>query len=119
MSEGRWRITVTAPDWGEDHLTLDAIVAFVDDLPELTGLRVTQRDRRVDVTIDHEDINLLDVALLVSLLRLTEALMDADDVTVVVVSSANPDFFIAHFDITEVFPGFGTIQNLPFYGPDN
>ncbi|MCO1657544.1 zf-HC2 domain-containing protein [Pseudonocardia humida] len=31
MSEGRWRITVTAPDWGEDHLTLDAIVAFVDD----------------------------------------------------------------------------------------
>lgn len=31
MSEGRWRITVTAPDWGEDHLTLDAIVAYVDD----------------------------------------------------------------------------------------
>jgi len=31
VSEGRWRITVTAPDWGEDHLTLDAVVAFVDD----------------------------------------------------------------------------------------
>jgi anti-sigma factor RsiW len=31
VSEGRWRITVTAPDWGEDHLTLDAIVAYVDD----------------------------------------------------------------------------------------
>lgn len=31
MSEGRWRITVTTPDWGEDHLTLDAVVAFVDD----------------------------------------------------------------------------------------
>jgi hypothetical protein len=31
VSEGRWRISVTAPDWGEDHLTLDAIVAFVDD----------------------------------------------------------------------------------------
>ena len=31
MSEGRWRISVTAPDWGEDHLTLDAIVAYVDD----------------------------------------------------------------------------------------
>ncbi len=31
MSEGRWRFSVTAPDWGEDHLTLDAIVAFVDE----------------------------------------------------------------------------------------
>jgi anti-sigma factor RsiW len=31
VSEGRWRITVTAPDWGEDHLTLDAVVAYVDD----------------------------------------------------------------------------------------
>jgi anti-sigma factor RsiW len=31
VSEGRWRISVTAPDWGEDHLTLDAIVAYVDD----------------------------------------------------------------------------------------
>ena len=77
-------------------------MAFVDDLPELTGLRVTQRDRRVDVTIDHGDINLLDVALLVSLLRLTEALMEADDVTVVVLSSADPDFFIAHFDVATI-----------------
>ncbi|WP_214404523.1 zf-HC2 domain-containing protein [Pseudonocardia lacus] len=31
MSEGRWRITVSAPDWGVDHLSLDAVVAFVDD----------------------------------------------------------------------------------------
>ena len=30
MNEGRWRITVTAPDWGSDHLSSDAIVAFVD-----------------------------------------------------------------------------------------
>ncbi|WP_433278686.1 anti-sigma factor family protein [Pseudonocardia xinjiangensis] len=31
MSEGRWRITVTPPDWGQDHLSSDAIVAYVDD----------------------------------------------------------------------------------------
>lgn len=31
MSDGRWRITVTTPDWGQDHLSLDAIVAYVDD----------------------------------------------------------------------------------------
>jgi anti-sigma factor RsiW len=31
VSEGRWRITVTPPDWGQDHLSSDAIVAYVDD----------------------------------------------------------------------------------------
>lgn len=77
-------------------------MSFVDDLPELTGLRVAQRGRRVDVTIDHGEINLLDVPLLVSLLRLTTALEAADDVTVVVVRSANPDFFIAHFDVAAI-----------------
>lgn len=30
MRDGRWRITVTAPDWGQDHLTSDAVVAYVD-----------------------------------------------------------------------------------------
>lgn len=77
-------------------------MSFADDLPDLTGLRVSQRGARVDVTIDHGDINLLDVPLLVSLLRLTEALELAEDVTVVVVRSANPDFFIAHFDVAAI-----------------
>jgi anti-sigma factor RsiW len=31
VSSGRWRISVTTPDWGHDHLSSDAIVAFVDD----------------------------------------------------------------------------------------
>jgi anti-sigma factor RsiW len=31
VSSGRWRISVTTPDWGDDHLSSDAIVAFVDD----------------------------------------------------------------------------------------
>lgn len=35
MSEARRRFSVSTPDWGEAHLTLDAIVAFVDD--ELTA----------------------------------------------------------------------------------
>lgn len=30
MADGRWRITVTPPDWGQDHLSLEAVVAFVD-----------------------------------------------------------------------------------------
>lgn len=31
MTNGRWRITVATPDWGPGHLSLDAIVAYVDD----------------------------------------------------------------------------------------
>jgi anti-sigma factor RsiW len=31
VSSGRWRISVTTPDWGHDHLSSDAIVAYVDD----------------------------------------------------------------------------------------
>jgi anti-sigma factor RsiW len=31
VSDGRWRITVSPPDWGQDHLSSDAIVAYVDD----------------------------------------------------------------------------------------
>ena len=30
MADGRWRISVTAPDWGQDHLSLEAVVAYVD-----------------------------------------------------------------------------------------
>ena len=43
MSSGRWRISVTTPDWGHDHLSSDAIVAFVDDeLGPGPHLRATQ-----------------------------------------------------------------------------
>jgi anti-sigma factor RsiW len=31
VSSGRWRISVTTPDWGHDHLSSDAIVAYVDE----------------------------------------------------------------------------------------
>ncbi len=43
MSSGRWHISVTTPDWGHDHLSSDAIVAFVDDeLAPGPHLRATQ-----------------------------------------------------------------------------
>ncbi|TQM02333.1 anti-sigma factor family protein [Pseudonocardia kunmingensis] len=43
MSSGRWRISVTTPDWGHDHLSSDAIVAYVDDeLAPGPQLRATQ-----------------------------------------------------------------------------
>jgi anti-sigma factor RsiW len=43
VNGGRWRISVTAPDWGQDHLSSDAIVAYVDDeLAQRPHMRATQ-----------------------------------------------------------------------------
>ena len=43
MTDARWRISVTTPDWGQDHLSLDAVVAYVDDeLAPGPHLRATQ-----------------------------------------------------------------------------
>jgi enoyl-CoA hydratase/carnithine racemase len=58
------------------------------------------------VTIDHPPINLFDVVLMGELARVGQELESDDDVRVVVFQSANPDFFIAHADVT-------LIQQLP------
>ena len=51
------------------------------------------------VTIDHPPINLFDLPLMLDLARCGEALAADDEVRVVVVCSAHPDFFIAHADV--------------------
>ena len=59
-----------------------------------------------NVTIDHPPINLFDATLMGEMARLSSELGDDDDVRVIVFRSANPDFFIAHADVT-------LIQQLP------
>lgn len=61
-------------------------------------LRVEVDGRILWVTIDNPPINLITRGLLVDLLRFTERAR-ADDATVVVLQSANPEFFMAHFDV--------------------
>jgi enoyl-CoA hydratase/carnithine racemase len=51
------------------------------------------------VTIDHPPINLFDMALIVEMNTVGLELEADDSVRVVVIDSANPDFFIAHADI--------------------
>jgi len=58
------------------------------------------------VTIDHPPINLFDLALIQEMDRVGRDLTDDPDVRVVVLDSANPDFFIAHADVS-------LIQRLP------
>src|SRR5262245_18543327 len=50
-------------------------------------------------TIDHPPINLFDLALMLELDRFGRGVEADDDVRVVVVDSANPEFFIAPADV--------------------
>lgn len=69
-------------------------------LDSLTTLRVTQDGPVARVLIDHGEINLMDAAIMGDLWRLVKWLRTAGDhVRVVVLESANPDFFIAHVDL--------------------
>lgn len=54
------------------------------------------------VTIDHPPINLFDLQLYPEMARLAGELAADDDVRVVVLRSANPEFFIAHFDVSVI-----------------
>jgi enoyl-CoA hydratase/carnithine racemase len=58
------------------------------------------------VTIDHPPINLFDLALIGDMDRLGRELAEDSNVRVVVFSSADPEFFIAHADVS-------LIQQLP------
>jgi len=66
---------------------------------EYDTLRVVVDDGIARVTIDHPPINLLDLALMLDLARCGEALEEDDDVRVVIVDAADPEFFIAHADV--------------------
>jgi enoyl-CoA hydratase/carnithine racemase len=50
-------------------------------------------------TIDHPPINLLNLQLLAEIGRLTQEVAADDDVRVLIVDSADPEFFIAHADV--------------------
>ena len=58
------------------------------------------------VTIDSPPINLMTLAMVDDLQRLSDEVAADDDVKVIVFKSANEDYFIAHFDVTvlEQFP---------------
>lgn len=69
-------------------------------------LRVDLQQGVARVTLDNGPINLLDKPMFKELLRLTDQLATDDRVRVVLLCSANPAYFIAHFDV-------GLILNFP------
>jgi enoyl-CoA hydratase/carnithine racemase len=77
---------------------------------ELELLHVQVTGRVATVTIDAPPVNVITVPLLRELLACLEDLAADDDVTVLLLRSADPDFFLAHFDV-------GVILAVPADGP--
>lgn len=70
-----------------------------NDEPQYQHLRLERDGRRAVLTIDNPPINLITRELYRDLVAASIELRDDPELTVVVVRSANPDFFIAHFDV--------------------
>ncbi|GAA1642802.1 enoyl-CoA hydratase/isomerase family protein [Actinoplanes couchii] len=66
--------------------------------PQFTALRVAVDSGVATVTIDNPPLNLLDVALITDLNTFADGVRDDEAVKVIVVESADPEFFIAHGD---------------------
>ena len=73
-----------------------------DNYSDLAGLRVDVADGAARVVIDHPPINLFDLELMMAFDQLGRTLAADDDVRVVVVRSADPDFWIAHADVAMI-----------------
>ena len=73
-------------------------------------LRCSVDDGVATVWIDNPPVNLFDLPLYTAMMRMAHQLAADDRVRVVVLRSANPDFFIAHFDVS-------LIQLLPTDAP--
>lgn len=81
-----------------------------------TALKIDVSDHVAWLTINHPPINLFDMTLIAEMDAAAQQLASDDAVRVVVLQSADPDFFIAHADVT-------LIQNIadtdPIDDPDS
>jgi enoyl-CoA hydratase/carnithine racemase len=73
---------------------------------DYTALTITVADGICRATIDNPPINLADLALILEADRFAQEVAADDDVRVLIVDSADPDFFVAHADVT-------LLQGLP------
>ncbi len=78
-------------------------------------LRVETDGRIATVTVDNPPINLITLQLYAELSALSKELAADPNLTVVVLKSADPDFFLAHFDVEAIlrFPTAGDAQFTP------
>ena len=65
-------------------------------------LKVETEGRLAWVTVSNPPINLITLPLYAELVALSQELAADKDLTVVVMKSADPDFFLAHFDVSAI-----------------
>ncbi len=65
-------------------------------------LRIARDGRIVTATVDNPPINLITLDLFGELARVSQEVADDKDASVFVLKSANPDFFLAHFDVAAI-----------------
>jgi enoyl-CoA hydratase/carnithine racemase len=65
-------------------------------------LKITRQGARVTALVDNPPVNLMTLELYSELSRLSLELEADPEVRVFVLKSANPDFFIAHFDVAAI-----------------
>ena len=78
----------------------------------MNTLTVNIADGTARVVLDNGAINLLDGQMFGELAAVVDQLGADEEVRVVVISSANPEFFIAHFDVTliQTFPTTAPVE---------
>lgn len=67
---------------------------------DFSKLRISQADGVATITIDNPPVNVLDVTLMGEIRRLLLSLRNDPNARVLVFQSADPEFFIAHVDMT-------------------
>ena len=67
-----------------------------------TGLSVTKIDGIARIVLNSPPINLFTFDFFLETMQAISDLAVDDDVRVVLISSANPEFFIAHFDVEAI-----------------
>lgn len=65
-------------------------------------IKVREQGEVLFVTIDNAPINLMSIQMVQELFQLSGYLRQASHIKVAVMDSANPDFFIAHFDLLDM-----------------
>ena len=75
---------------------------------QLPTVTITRASAIATVTINNGEINILDAQMMKDLFKAGKELADDDNIKVVIVESANPDFFIAHADLSMIQAVEGT-----------
>lgn len=78
-------------------------------------IRVAKQDRIAVATVDAPPINIITPQLYMELAGLSKEVAADDDIAVFILRSANPDFFLAHFDVSAIiqFPTDGPAVRDP------